>query len=241
MQGQFQAPPISKTNKIIIITLTVIFVLNQITQGVLSNYLSLSYPGFSSGLIYQLITYPLIEASFMSLLFEGLLLWFIGSELENKWGRKFYLQFFATSVLCVGPIYILLTMFTGLSAPLMGITGFNYALLIAYAIIYSERQLTFMLIFPMKAKYFCMLLAGIQLYTGFFSSSGAVSFSHLGAMFFAFFFLKYKSLKAQGVTLEDYKRKLHKERMKSKLRIVSDEEESVKKNKADPQDPKFWQ
>jgi membrane associated rhomboid family serine protease len=140
--------------------------ISQLSQGVLGSYLALSSDGFSSGLIYQLITYPFIEASFMGLLFEGLLLWFIGSELESKWGRKFYIEFFLISILSVAPLYLILSKTLGLSAPLMGITGFNYALLVAYAIIYSERQLMFMMIFPMKAKYFCLLLAGIQLYTG---------------------------------------------------------------------------
>jgi membrane associated rhomboid family serine protease len=241
MQAGFQAPPLTKTNKILIITLVVFFVLSQITKGALGSYLALSLSGMSSGLFYQLITYPFIEASFMGLLFEGLLLWFIGSELESKWGRKFYIEFFLVSVLSVAPLYLILSKTLGLSAPLMGITGFNYALLVAYAIIYSERQLMFMMIFPMKAKYFCMLLAGIQLYTGFFSGSGAVSFTHLAAMLFAFMFLQYKSAKARGVSLGSMKQEMHKKKMKSKLRIVTDEEPMPPKDKADPKDPKFWQ
>ena len=241
MQAGFQAPPLTKINKILIITLTAIFILSKVTKGALGSYLALSFAGIESGLLYQFITYPFIEASFMGLIFEGLLLWFIGSELETKWGQKFYLQFFAISVLSVAPVYLLLSKVLGVSAPLMGITGFNYALLIAYAIIYSERQLMFMMIFPMKAKYFCMLLAGIQLYTGFFSGSGAVSFSHLAAMLFAFIFLQYKSLKSRGASLESYKRSLHKKNMKSKLRIVTDDEPIKPRDKADPKDPKFWQ
>ena len=240
MQGQFQAPPISKTNKIIIIALVVIFILNQALKGQIGHYFALSYSGFSSGLIYQLVTYPLVEGSFMGLIFEGLLLWFIGSELESKWGQKFYLQFLAISVISVAPVYLLLSIFTSSSAPLMGITGFNYALLVAYAIIYAERQLTFMLIFPMKAKYFCLLLAGIQLYMGIFSQSGAISLSHLSAMLFGFFVLQFERMKGRGVRMGDVKNKMHKKRMKSKLRIVTDDEVAPK-DKANPDDPKFWQ
>jgi membrane associated rhomboid family serine protease len=241
MQAGFQAPPLSKTNKIIIIALVVIFILSQISKGALGSYLALSLSGISSGLVFQMITYPFIEASFMGLLFECLLLWFIGSELENKWGRKFYIEFFLVSVLSVAPLYLILSKTLGLTAPLMGITGFNYALLVAYAIIYSERQLMFMMIFPLKAKYFCMLLAGIQLYTGFFSGAGAVSFSHLAAMGFAFLFLKYKSAKSRGLSFSSVKQEMHKQKMKSKLRIVTDEEPIAPKTKADPKDPKFWQ
>ena len=174
----------------------------------------------------------------MSLLFESLVIWFIGSDLELKWGRKFYIEFFVFTTLAVGPLYIILGNLIGAYAPLYGVTGFSYGLLVAYAMIYSERQLTFMLLFPMKAKYFCMLLAGIQLYMGFFSGSKVASLCQLAAMGFSYLFLKYKSMKAQGKSFSSFKDQRHKEKMKSKLRIVTDEE---KKDKADPKDPKFWQ
>jgi membrane associated rhomboid family serine protease len=247
MQGaQFQAPPLSKTNKIIIITMIALFVLNSIVGGSLAGYLALSLNGIKSGLIYQIITYPFMEASFMGLIFESLIIWFIGSDLERQWGQKFYLQLFAVTAVSVVPIYLALSAFTGMNAPLMGITGFGYALLVSYAIIYSERQLTFMLLFPMKAKYFCLLLAGIQLYMGFFSGSGAVSFAHLGSMVFAFVFLQYKSMKARGGSLSSSinsaQKKHHKNKMRGKLKIVEDEPvDAPRKEKHDPKDPKFWQ
>lgn len=244
MQGaQFHTPPMTKVNKIILIAMAAMFVLNTITSqamGVsLIPFLALSLGGIKSGLIYQLLTYPLMESGLMGVIFEGLLIWFIGSELELKWGRKFYIQFLIVSVLTSGPVYLLIgALFPSLGAyPLMGLTSFTYALLMAYAIIYSERQLTFMLIFPMKAKYFCMLLAGIQLYMGLTSAAGAASLSHLAAMGSAFAFLKFKSMKARGVTLQSVRKQYHKEKMRSKLTIVKDDSEQ----KHDPQDPKFWQ
>lgn len=244
MQGaQFQTPPMTKVNKIIIITMVAFFVLNTIlTQAAgmsLIPLLSLSVGGVKSGLVYQFITYPFIESGLMGVIFEGLLIWFIGSELEQKWGQKFYIKFLLVAVLTSGPFYFLIgSIFPAMGAhPLMGLTSFTYALLMAYAIIYSERQLTFMLLFPMKAKYFCMLLAAIQLYMGLTSGSGASSLSHLVAMASAFVFLRYMSMKARGVSLDSIKRQRHKEKMKSKLSIVKD----VPKDKADPQDPKYWQ
>ncbi len=243
MQGaQFQAPQLSKINKSIIITMVVLFVINSMLGGKLAPFLALSLSGIKSGLLYQFVTYPFMEASFMGLLFESLIIWFIGSDLERQWGAKFYLQLLAVSVLAVIPVYLALSAFFGISGPLMGITGFGYALLVSYGIIYSDRQLTFMLLFPMKAKYFCLLLAGIQLYMGFFSGNGAVSFAHLASMLFAFFFLQYKSMKARGgsfsSSVEAAQKRRHKEKMRGKLRIVDEE---PKKEGHDPKDPKFWQ
>lgn len=244
MQGaQFHTPPMTKVNKMIIITIAVLFVLNTIltqTSGIsLIPFMGLSVAGIKSGLVYQFLTYPFIESSLMGVIFEGLLIWFIGSELELKWGRKFYLQFLLVAILTSGPFYFIIgSIFPSLGAyPLLGLTSFTYALLMAYAIIYSERQLTFMLLFPMKAKYFCMLLAAIQLYMGLTSAAGAASLSHLVAMASAFGFLKYKSMKARGVSLESVRKQYHKEKMRSKLKIVKDDSEQ----KHDPQDPKYWQ
>lgn len=244
MQGaQFQVPPMTKVNKIIMISMAVMFVLNTITTqaaGIsLIPYLALSVGGIKSGLVYQLLTYPLAQVSLMGVIFEALLIWFIGSELELKWGRRFYIEFLLVAVLTSGPFYMIIaSVFPSLAAyPLMGVTSMTYALLMAYAIIYSERHLTFMLLFPMKAKYFCMLLAAIQLYMGLTAASGASSLAHLVAMGGAFIFLKYKSMKARGMTLESLKKQRHKEKMRSKLSIVKDD--SVQKH--DPDDPKYWQ
>lgn len=241
--NQFHTPALTKINKIILITVSSIFVLNSIATyafGVsLVPYLALSIGALKSGHVYQFLTFPLIESSLMGVIFEGLVLWFIGSELEQKWGPKFYLEFLLIAILSSAPFYLIIgSILPSMGAyPLMGLTSFTYALLVAYAIIFSQRQLTFMLIFPMKAKYFCLLLAVIQLYMGLTSSAGAASLAHLAAMGSAYVFLVYKSMKARGVTLESYKKQRHKEKMRSKLHIVSDDA------KQDPQkrDPKYFQ
>lgn len=244
MQGaQFNTPPMTKINKIIIIVMASMFILNTImtkAMGVsLIPFLGLQVGGVKSGMIWQLITYPFMEASLMGVIFEGLLIWFIGSELELKWGARFYIEFLLVAILTSGPFYMIIaSIFPSLGAyPLMGLTSFTYALLMAYAIIFSERQLTFMLLFPMKAKHFCMLLAGIQLYMGLTSQAGAASLSHLVAMGTAFVFLYYKSLKARGLTLESLRKQRHKDKMKGKLHIVPDDA----RQESDPNDPKYFQ
>ena len=143
------------------------------------------------------------------------------------------------AVLSSGFFYFLLGLISPQMAlyPLLGMTSFTYALLMAYAIIYSERQLTFMLLFPMKAKYFCMLVAAIQLYMGLTSPAGASSLAHIVAMVGAFIFLKYKSMQAQGMSLESLQKQRHKDRMRSKLTIVKDGAQQGH----DPKDPKYWQ
>jgi len=245
MQPQMHVPQLSKVNKIIIILYVGTFILSSIFKsntGVsLLPHLGLSMAGVNEGMFYQFITYPFIDHSFMTVLFNSMILWFIGSELEQRWGVKFYAKFLAIATYVGGVAYALVfSHFMGESAmPLYGLTGLNLALFVAYAIIYSERTLVFMFIFPMKAKYFCMLLAGIELYMTVFSSYSHGSLSHLISMAAGFIYLKIKSLQARGVTLGAIREQHHKNKMKQKLKLVKEEE--VPPSKPDPDKPKYWQ
>jgi len=239
--NQFQTPPLTRINKFIIITHVGFFLINTIlssSMGIsLASLIGLSLSGLKSGLVFQLITFPFIEVNFMSVLFNSLLLWFIGSELESKWSEVFYLKFLLISSLSAGLFYILLSFIFGGSfnvIPLHGLNGMTFALLVAYGIIFSERQLTFMLLFPMKAKYFCMLLCGIELYMGIFSVHGKASWAHLFSMLVGFLYLKQKSMQARGQSLFS---QLSKKRQRSKFSVLSGGKDEDSENKP----PKYWQ
>lgn len=227
-QMHFQKPPLTKVNKILIITAVTLFILSSASSmmGIpsIGGLLRLSANGFTRGFIFQLITYPLIQHSFISVLFNCLLLWFIGGELELKWGRKTYLKFLLISSIGAGIVFLLSTYFLGNpNVSLMGLDGINLSLLIAYGVIYSDRTMSFMLIFPMQAKYFCFLLAGIQIYMGIFSTQKFHAWAHITAMIWGYLFLKGKSLSIK---------KRQKPRNKGHLKLVEDENEK---------EPRYWQ
>lgn len=241
---QMYTPPLTRINKFIIILHVGLFLLNTIlsqTAGMnLVGILGLSLNGIKSGFVFQFLTFPFIEAGFMSVIFNSLILWFIGSELEQKWTEVFYLKFLLFSAYGAGLIYVALSFLMGGSfaaIPVHGISGMTFALLVAYGIIYSERQLTFMLLFPMKAKYFCMLLVGIELYMGIFSPYGKAAWAHLFSMGIGFLYLKSKSLKAQGRGLGDMLKSRQKQKQKSKFSVLS----GGKDDNNDGKPPKYWQ
>lgn len=68
---------------------------------------------------------------------------------------------------------------------------------------------------------------------GLFSNYSNAAWAHLVAMASGYGFLKYLSFRSQGWTYQNYKDAKHKEKMKSKLKIVDD--------KPDPEKPKYWQ
>jgi len=74
---------------------------------------------------------------------------------------------------------------------LVGISGVLYGLFAAYGLIFGERVLLFMLLFPIQAKYFALILAAIQLLTALFSpgASAVTSFAHFLGMGVGAFYL----------------------------------------------------
>lgn len=149
---------------------------------------------FEKFYVWQLVTYNFMHADLFHILFNMLILWMIGSELENQWGSKFFIKYYAICGISAGIFYLIVqAFFRGQamnSIPMMGSSGAIYGLLVAYGIIYSERTMLFMMIFPMKAKHFVMVLAAIEFVsTVFYSRSGVANAAHLGGMIVGFGFL----------------------------------------------------
>ncbi len=241
MNQGFTAPPLTDTNKIILAILAVSFILYSFCIHVLeiplSMYLGLSLPMVSKGFVYQFITYPFVSRGIFELLFNGLLIWFLGYDLEYRWGRKNYLLFMAVSIMSSGIFYLLFnilfyqgTLIAGM--PLLGISGLASTLLLAYAFIYPEREFAFMLIFPIKAKYFVLILIVMELYFSSVGPNKAASLSHLIALGVSSLFLLYY-IKEQNNLWKFTPRKVSSFNIKKKnnhLSLVDEEEDK----------PKYW-
>ena len=99
----------------------------------------------------------------------------------------------------------------------------------AYALLYPDRQMSMMMIFPMKARTFCWILAGIEAYMALFSNFAA-SWAHLLAMGISYLIIRFQTQplirKALNATFES------KKRSKTHLYVVKDD---------DHKPPKYWQ
>jgi membrane associated rhomboid family serine protease len=237
-QYQMSAPPLTKINKIILVSTGICFLLYSILKAVgafnLVSLLGLSGSGLMSGLIFQLVTYPLMEVQLMAFIFNSLVVWFIGSELESQWGQKVYLRFLLINLLLVGLFFVLINtvFFYGtayFATPLHGLSGLNFALLMAYALLYPDRQMSLMMIFPMRARTFCWILAGIEAYMALFSGL-ASSWAHLLAMGVTYLIIKFQNRPFVNKALHAQFEK--KKQGKNHLYVVKDE---------DQKPPKFWQ
>lgn len=185
---------------------------------------------------WQIITYSFLHGDVFHLFLNMLMLVFIGVELERAWGVAKFLRFYFFCTVTAGVFYLLLQLvvWSG-NSPMVGASGGIYGLLMAYGILFGERVLLFMLLFPMKAKHFVWVLAGVEFMATIYSGrAGLSSAAHLAGMAAGFGYLWGKAMYrvAQRRRQEGRLERSKKRRKASQhLKLVIDNEEEQGRRK----------
>lgn len=187
------------------------------TMGVdLNNVLGLHFflaPDFH---IYQLFTYMFAHGGFSHIFFNMFALWMFGCIVERTWGPKKFLTYyivcgvgaglfqelaqFAQFYLIASEHLLAQTMkvadayAAGLNPwTTVGASGAVYGILLAFGMLYPEERIfIFPLPVPIKAKWFVMGYAAIELFMAYSSTGdGVAHLAHLGGMVFGFFLIRY--------------------------------------------------
>lgn len=145
--------------------------------------------------IWQPFTYMFLHGDLFHILFNMLVLWMFGVQLERLWGSRFFLRYYL--VAGVGAALITLAVswlpFEFAAAtyitPTIGASGAIYGLLLAFAIYYPTTPILMFLLFPIPAKYFVMILGAIA----FISAprgGGVAHVTHLGGLAAGYWYLR---------------------------------------------------
>jgi membrane associated rhomboid family serine protease len=156
---------------------------------------------------YQLITYLFMHGSIEHILFNMFALWMFGSILENVWGGKRFLTFY---ILCgLGSAALHLVVLYYEMAPLMetfhllpisdqqdllysntfrvneatiGASGAVFGCLAAFGYLFPNSLIYLYFFVPIKAKWFVLFYAGMELFFGIRNSAGdsVAHWAHLG-------------------------------------------------------------
>lgn len=166
--------------------------------------------------LFQLVTYMFMHGGWAHIFFNMFALWMFGSIIEQSWGPKKYLIFYLVCGLGAGicqeiaqffEYYMmglnqfgadfgLLDMFS-INFPNSGVTvgasGAIYGLLLAFGMTYPDERLFIIPIpFPIKAKWYVLVLMVLDLLSAISTSSdGVAHLAHLGGMLFGFLMIKY--------------------------------------------------
>lgn len=187
------------------------------TIGVdLNNVLGLHFflaPDFH---IYQLFTYMFAHGGFSHIFFNMFALWMFGCIVERTWGPKKFLTYYIVCGVGAG-LFQELAQFAIASEQLphftlaqtmkvananaaflnlwttVGASGAVYGILLAFGMLYPEERIfIFPLPVPIKAKWFVMGYAAIELFMAYSSTGdGVAHLAHLGGMVFGFFLIRY--------------------------------------------------
>jgi membrane associated rhomboid family serine protease len=122
-----------------------------------------------------------------------LTLWMFGAELERDWGTRRFLRYYFLCGIGAGVCVVLANWIAGsLWARTIGSSGAIYGLLLAYGMLYADRTVLFSFLFPIKAKYFVMILGVIEFLSSIGASDSGVSHvAHLGGLLVGYIYLKH--------------------------------------------------
>jgi membrane associated rhomboid family serine protease len=124
----------------ILILLVAGFALLSYASDWVINYFALSAGGILQGRIWQLVTYPFFDTCGWTLVFDGLLVLFIGSAVEREWRTgAFVLLWLVVSVVC-GLVWIIVNAILGRNFIGMGSASCAYGLIAVFGLLYRRKR-----------------------------------------------------------------------------------------------------
>lgn len=158
--------------------------------------------------IGQLVSYMFMHANFSHIFFNMFALWMFGRVLEQVWGPKRFLTYYMVCGIGAGLIQELVyyleyainlagydSVSTGIGIMPMseylnlmttvGASGAVYGILLAFGMLFPNSPMfVFPIPVPIKAKYFVIGYAVLELLLGVGGGDGVAHFAHLGGMLF---------------------------------------------------------
>ena len=180
----------------------------------LNDILGLHFFKASDFRIYQLVTYMFMHGNFGHLFFNMFALWMFGNTLENIWGSKRFLLFYMVcgigAGLCqelvqyiqyaaslaqyetvnMGGRIISMDSYLNMMTT-VGASGAIYGLLLAFGMMFPDSRIYLYFLFPIKAKWFVIGYAVLELILGFQGVDNVAHFAHLGGMLFGLLLILY--------------------------------------------------
>lgn len=209
-------PPVTKNLLIINVLCFFGYIVAQKYGIDLNNTLGLHFFLASDFNLAQLVTYMFMHANFQHIFFNMFAVWMFGRTLEHVLGSKRFLTYYMVCGIGAGLVQELVqyvqyamelshyeNVNTGLAIIPMaeflnmmttvGASGAVYGILLAFGMLFPESKMfVFPIPFPIKAKFFVIGYAVIELFAGFGSSGdGVAHFAHLGGMIFGFLLIMY--------------------------------------------------
>ena len=198
----------------IIIINVLVMIMTSLNENFMYEKFALFYPTSPFFHWWQPVTHMFMHGGFWHLFFNMYTLYIFGTVLERIWGAKKFLLFYFVTGLGAAAVHTGVEWIQASSwmseaaagsmsavqqihalkmTPTVGASGAIYGILMGYAMLYPDSIMT--LVFPpisMKAKWFVLIFAAIELLTGVTGTGGGIAhFAHLGGLIFGFLLIMY--------------------------------------------------
>lgn len=181
-------------------------------EGFVISWFALGAPEIKSGKLWTIVTYALLHGGILHLLFNLLIIFFVGRMLEPMMEQRVILQAYITAVIVGGIIY--LGIHFNSSATLIGASAGALGMLIVYCTLQPERPITLLLFFvipvTLKPKWIAWIAIGLDALGFLFvelpsvfdktplNGSNIGYSAHLGGILAGWLFCKYRIQAGNG-------------------------------------------
>jgi rhomboid family protein len=170
--------------------------------------------------LWQPFTYLFLHGGLFHWLFNMLIFWMFGAELERRWGTVEFLKYF--SITGLGAAACVLALSPHSSVPTIGASGAVFGLIVAFAMLYPNAVMYLYFLIPMKVWQAAVLFAFIEFFAGLSGGGMGISrFAHLGGMLTGYFYLKFWD--TSRIQIKGWFRSLRRTRPPVQLHEVTDE------------------
>ena len=176
---------ITEVVKHLLIINVIVFLAMNILEGKgifpISDYMVMYTPDTGKFMPLQIVTNMFAHANFQHILFNMLVLFFLGPMTEMGLGAKKFLALYLIAGIVGSVAQLLLSH----NASILGASGATMGVTAAFAMMFPNVRL--MLLFPpipIKAKYLALIIIGIDLFSGLSgANTGIGHFAHVAGAF----------------------------------------------------------
>ena len=144
-------------------------------------------------LIWQPLTYMFVHGDFWHVAINMLVLFLFGSELETIWGRHGFIKYYLITGIGSGLVWLFIQSFSSVPAYLIGASGAVYGILTAYGLLFPNRIVYIYFLFPVRVKWFVIILGAVAFFSSLGSHSNISHLTHLSGMVIGFSYLRFNS------------------------------------------------
>ena len=198
MSASFGPGPITPAVRAIIVANVAVFLVTFVMPGAVRDLFGLS-PRLviEDWRIWQPLTYLFVHADLFHILFNMLFAWMFGVELERRWGTVAFAKYYFVTGVGAGLCSVAVSLLPfdwarpSYAVPIVGASGAVYGLLLAWGLLFPHRQILFMLMFPLTARMYVIIMGAIAFFSAVGASgTGVAHVAHLGGLLVGWAYLK---------------------------------------------------